>query len=375
MGKLRLGFPGFQMPPTTSGSGAIKSLAQAVDLERAVFLVSGQEAVWSYVDGALSKAGAKVSVERRLVKSAGEPTVESIRAGADFLRAQRASIVVAIGGGSVLDWARLAWADSIGRLDLDRGVMGPTAPEERARFVLVPTTCASGAEGATVAVYSVAGRKQPVVSPVFLADRVVLDGHFLASLDDVSLSASLSDALTHSVESLVSLVPNGIAKSLAGASLRLVLEYADGGRPVASRADHLLEASYLAGVAASHTSVGIAHAFAHAMAGQGLTHGRGNAIALAPALRFNADAPAMAGLRSASGLSDAELISRVRTITSPARRAGAALTMKVLDDSAQRTQVLDGMLADTALRSNPIRAGAEEIERFLALVREEVASS
>ena len=371
--KLRLAFPAFQMPAVTSGAGSVKSLAQLAAVGDAVFLVSGQAGIWSYVDAALQKGGIAVPAGRILRKPAGEPTVESIRQAADFLNTHPAPLLVAIGGGSVLDWARLSWAHAAGRLDLASGTVADDAGAPRPVIVLIPTTCASGAEGASVAVYSDAGRKRPAVSRLFLADRVVLDGRFLASLDSATLSASLADALTHAVESCVSLVPNYLAKAIAGAALRSLLQHADGDAPVASRADRLLEASYLAGAAASHTSVGIAHAFAHAMAAEGMPHGRGNAMAVAAAVRFNADVPATQALVSEMAGAGHDLVARLRAITAPARRAGAGLTQAVLDDPDRRQALTSAMLADAALRTNPVRAESADVDRFLALVSEEAA--
>ncbi len=373
MAKLRLGFPAFQMPPVTSGSGSLKSLAQIPEIERAAFLLSGQPVVSSMLEGALAKGGVSLPSDHVLHKSAGEPSAESIARGAAFLGGRPWPVIVAIGGGSVLDWARLSWAHSAGVLDLDRGTMDGARAAARPTIVLVPTTCASGAEGASVAVYSNQGRKHPVVSPAFLADRVILDGHFLASLDEAALSASLSDAHSHAVESMLSLVPNGLAKMAAGSALRALLAFADGGAPVASRADRLLEASFLAGVAASHTSVGIAHAFAHAMAGEQVTHGRGNALALAAAVRFNAAAPSMDGVLSAASLSHADLLTRLRGVTGAARRAAAPITNTVLDDAVRRQKLVERMLGDVAIRTNPVTAGAAGVEAFLELVREELA--
>jgi alcohol dehydrogenase class IV len=371
--KLRLAFPAFQMPAVTTGAGSVKSLAQLAGIDGAVFLVSGQAGVWSYVDAALQKGGVTVLRERILAKPAGEPSADSIRHAAGFLTARPSPVLVAIGGGSVLDWARLAWAHAAGRLDLSSGAIAENAGGARPTMVLVPTTCASGAEGASVAVYSDGGRKRPVVTPLFLADRVVLDGRFLASLDPATLSASLADALTHAIESLVSLVPNHLAKAMAGAALRSLLEHADGDAPVASRADRLLEASYLAGVAASHTSVGIAHAFAHAMAAEQMPHGRGNATAVVAALRFNAEASAAQALVADMQRAGQDLLARLRAITAPARSAGASLTQAVLADPIRRAALTASMLTDAALRTNPIRAEEADIDRFLALVSEEAA--
>jgi alcohol dehydrogenase class IV len=371
MAKLRLAFPAFQMPAVTTGSGSLRSIAETVEIGDAAFLLSGQAAVTNLLEASLAKAGAVVPAEHRLLKPAGEPSIESIAAGAAFLGARHWTAIVAIGGGSVLDWARLSWARSAGLLDVDRGTMAPAGTRPRPRLVLVPTTCASGAEGASVAVYSRAGIKTPVVSPAFLADRVLLDGRFLASLDADGLSASLSDALSHCIESMQSLVPNGLAKMTAASALRTLLTHADGGIPTASRADRLLEASYLAGVAASHTSVGIAHAFAHAMAAEGVTHGRGNALALGAAVRFNQGAAGVDAVPAAAGLDVAALLDRLRTVTAPARATAAGVTRAVLDDPARRARLAAGMLADVAIRTNPVTADAAGVDSFLALLRSE----
>jgi alcohol dehydrogenase class IV len=371
MAKLRLAFPAFQMPAVTTGSGSLRSVAEAIDAGDAAFFLSGNAAVTSLLEASLAKAGAVVPTEHRLLKPAGEPSVDSIATGAAFLARRPWSAIVAIGGGSVLDWARLSWACSAGLLDVDRGTIEPAGAGARPRLVLVPTTCASGAEGASVAVYSRGGIKTPIVSPAFLADRVLLDGRFLASLDAEGLSASLSDALSHCIESMHSLVPNGLAKMTAASALRTLLAYAEGGVPTASRADRLLEASYLAGVAASHTSVGIAHAFAHAMAAEGVTHGRGNALALGAAVRFNQGGPGTDVVPPAAGLEVAALLDRLRTITAPARAAAAGVTRAVLDDPGRRARLAAGMLADVAIRTNPVTADATGVERFLDLLRSE----
>jgi alcohol dehydrogenase class IV len=373
MAKLRFAFPAFQMPPVSSGSGSLKSLAQLPELDGAAFLLSGQASVASRLEAALAKAGLTPPPDRVLRKPSGEPSIESILVGSAFLRQRAWSAIVAIGGGSVLDWARLSWAHAAGLLDLESGQIQSARGIARPVIVLAPTTCASGAEGASVAVYSNRARKQAVVSPAFLADRVILDGHVLASLDEATLSASLSDAHSHAIESLFSLVPNGLAKMTAGAALRTLLAFAPGGVPTASRADRLLEASYLAGAAASHTSVGIAHAFAHAMAAEDVPHGAGNALALAAAVRFNAATSAMEGVLAAAGLSQAELLAKLRAVSGPARRAAASVTIATLNDIERRTALTGRMLEDVAIRTNPVVVNAAEAAAFLDLVREETA--
>ena len=101
------------------------------------------------------------------------------------------------------------------------GQIGPEASARIARpwMCLVPTTCASGAEGAAVAVFSDEGRKVPVASRSLLADHVVLDARFLESLTPFQLAASLGDVASHALEAFLSIVPNSLAKEGAFSAL------------------------------------------------------------------------------------------------------------------------------------------------------------
>jgi len=240
---------------------------------------------------------------------------------------------------------------------------------------MVPTTCASGAEGATVAVYVHEGRKKAVLSPAFLADGVVLDGQFLRTLDASTLAASLGDALSHAVESTLSIVPNYLAKMAAGAALRSIIDPTATLDVSTSRADRLMEAAFLAGAAASHTSVGIAHAFAHAMAAEGLSHGAGNAVALVPALLFNAEAPTMGLLEQQASLDVKGIVARVSHTVRPAVVASTARVLATLADSQRRSDLIRAMLDDVSVRSNPVRVDDSGAERFLELVRERLEAA
>ena len=246
-----LAYPVFRQPSAvTFGTGSVRTLATPEVINRSVFLVSANAAVHEKLRTAFQRHGVDWDALPMLRKPAGEPTRETVSHGSEWLIQQRADRIVAIGGGSVLDWARLAAALANGWLELDSGrIAGQLS--SRPEWVLVPTTCGTGAEAAAVAVYMVGRRKIGVFCPAFVADRVVLDGQFLSLLDDGSLCAFLSDALSHAVESFVSIVPNALAKEAALSTLSLILTH-HGAPASTSRAQHLMEAGYLGGVAAWH---------------------------------------------------------------------------------------------------------------------------
>lgn len=369
MGRLKLSFPTFRQPGTVvSGTGARKSLAGWPALSQTAFFLSGSPGVQELFREALGKQRDAVQDRQVCTKPSGEPTREMIRAGAEFLRRDRFRSIVGIGGGSVLDWCRLAWAEANGLLPErpHANVQINDPVPERPVFRLIPTTCATGAEGAAIAVFTDAdGRKIPVVSPHFLADEVVLDGKFLESLEPGALANSLCDALSHAVESSLSLVPSPFAGDMAAAALQRIFDvYAQSDS--SCRNDRLVEAAYLAGIAASNVSVGVVHAFAHTMAAYSVPHGHGNALGLLAGIRLNGDVPAMQALTRRCGLGDAhELGERIRPIVRAALTAEDRTWANRLRDDAFRQPLAEAMAGDFCLRTNPKRLDQEDLMSFL----------
>ena len=377
MGKLKLTFPHFRhAPAVVCGTGSVSVLGEIDDGET-VFLTSGSEAVNSIVSSALARGGAALTPSNHLCKPDGEPAVDSVCEAAEFLRSKAYRRIVAVGGGSVLDWARLAWAESAGLLEPVTGVMTKLpATVERPEFWLVPTTCGTGAEAGDVAVYcSGSGRKTAVISPAFLADKVILDGRFLETIPSSNLAALVADALTHSVEASLSIVPLQLGKEAALSALQVILSnYSiDVG---SSQRDRLMEAGFLGGVAAVNCSVGIIHAFAHSVGPDGIPHGLANACALDCGLQFNGETPQMKVLLQRAGLrTPQELIDKVQPIVENALRA---IPSHPLVDSLQgsdyKKKIADRMAADIALRTNPRRAAAKELLDFVNSVSERISA-
>src|SRR6056297_2995553 len=114
MAKLAISYPVFRhAPAVTFGRGSLRSVARD-DRGDTVYLVSGSSAVREYVAAALDRESIRLHDDNCFVKPDGEPTVDSVRAAAAFLSGRPVHRLVAVGGGSVLDWARLAWAESAG---------------------------------------------------------------------------------------------------------------------------------------------------------------------------------------------------------------------------------------------------------------------
>jgi alcohol dehydrogenase class IV len=268
----------------------------------------------------------------------------------------------------------LAWAASQGLLSLvDDKMTMQEAPDGRPALWLVPTTCGTGAEAANVAVCNVNGKKLPVVSPAFIADRVILDGQFLRLVSPASLACALCDALSHAIEAFVSIVPCTLAKEAALSALQLILEhYANAGD--ASSAQHLMEAGYLGGVAAANCSVGAIHAFAHTIAAYGLPHGYANALGLLAGIFANQDTPAMQVLlqRCGAGRIDV-LVDWLRPIVRLALAHAVDVDAKqLLQDTLTREAISERMRLDVCMRSNPQMLDEEARRVFLYCALETV---
>jgi len=376
MGKLKRAFPTYKQPSVvTFGTGCVKALLENDNLTETAIFLSGQEDVRAIVASALQQYGRALSEAQVITKPAGEPTYAMVQTGAAFLGRQPFRRIVGIGGGSVLDWCRLSWAASQGLLSVDEGKVGlQDALEMQPEFWLVPTTCGTGAEAANVAVFSANRRKFPVVSQAFIATRVLLDGQFLRRVSPASLACALCDAASHAVEAFISIVPCALAKEAAWSALRLILAYYADERDPASRAQHLMEAGYLGGVAAANCSVGAIHAFAHTMAGYGLPHGYANALGLIAGIYANQDTTAMQALLQRCGVRTIDaFVDRFRPIVRLALASPVDVEPgRLLRDQSTRQAISERMATDVCMRSNPKMLDAEARQVFLDRVLETV---
>ena len=368
MARRKLTYPSYRQPSqVTFGTGAVRALAHPDQLDRSVLLVSGEPKVQRALMLAFENQGIVLDPARVLFKPAGEPTAESIASAAEWLRAERFETLIAVGGGSVLDWARLALGASNGWLDPATGTMQPALrPSDRPVLVLVPTTCGSGAEAAAVAVYALDGKKIAIVSDAFLADRIVLDAQFLATASAAALGSWMADTLSHSVEAFVSIVPNALAKQAAVGALTMVLRHHAAADPHC-RLERLMEAGYLGGVAASNCSVGVVHAFAHTIAAYGIPHGMANALGLAAGIAANAETSEMRDLLDQIHLPSADALREsIVPITSAALAAGVPERVRAaLDSLSEREAIATRMATDVCLRTNPRRLDRDGLMMYL----------
>ena len=254
------------------------------------------------------------------------PSGATVEAGASMLRTLGldGTVIVALGGGSAMDAAKaiaLCAANErpLWKLEYDGPALVPGRP-----IVAVPTTAGTGSEAHPFAVitHEEIGRKDYIGHRSLLPFATILDPALTVGLPAGVTAATGVDALTHSLESLLSRNANPFAESMAVGVIRTVHEWLP--RAVADGSDiearsQMLLAAHLAGVGqASGTGVGLVHALGHALGTRGrLPHGTALAVVLPEVLGFYA---------TEEGLRDRELalVGVALRAASPTERAATA---------------------------------------------------
>jgi alcohol dehydrogenase class IV len=222
----------------------------------------------------------------------GEPTVGAVDALRAELRRSRPDWVAAVGGGSVIDLAKAA----AGLADAPESAAyyqtrNPEIPPATLPLIAAPSTAGTGSEATVVAVLTDPDRtfKQSIRHPSFMPKRVLLDPGLLVGCPPATIAAAGLDAFIQAFESYTSRYATPVTRALAELALvriaRALLPLYQG--DTAAAAD-MLEASYLAGVAFSHSRLGVIHGLAHPLGARfGVAHGLVCALCLPAALAFN----------------------------------------------------------------------------------------
>jgi alcohol dehydrogenase len=227
-----------------------------------------------------------------------EPTVDIIGAAAAALaEGGQVDLVVSLGGGSVIDTAKAAMVVALNGgavTDYEDGAADPRPIEALLPHVCVPTTAGTGSEATGWAMFVDPSRrlKNGLFDARLVSDVVILDASLTTSLPAIPTAGSGMDALTHAIEAAVSVFANPATDALALRAASLIAPAlpaaVTAGEDLAARHDLLL-ASFLAGVAFSNSSCGIAHSLAESLGGfYRIAHGTANALVLPEVMAFNA---------------------------------------------------------------------------------------
>jgi acetaldehyde dehydrogenase / alcohol dehydrogenase len=237
-----------------------------------------------------------------------EPSIETVKKGAELMLKSQPDVIIALGGGSVLDAAKGMWLfyehpdanfDGLKQKFFDPSKRVVPFPRLRgkARLVAVPTTSGTGSEvtSFTVITDKKANVKYPLADFEMTPDVAIVDPQFVMTVPKHVTADTGMDVLTHAIEAYVSVLSNDYTDGLAIKAIQLVFEYLpkayrNGGDEKAREKMH--NASTIAGMAFANSFLGINHSLAHALGAEfNIPHGRANSILLPHVVRYNAAKP------------------------------------------------------------------------------------
>ena len=266
---------------------------------------SGATRVMIVTDAVLVKLGLVEPIRRKLADAGldvavhdgitPDPTYPVLTAGHEAVRAHRSDAILAIGGGSVIDAAKVIDAMAVSGKTPERlvGVMKVGKP--MLPLFAIPTTAGTGSEVTVAAVVTdpVKHAKSAVIDPKLVPMATALDPTLMTGMPKPITAATGMDALTHAVEAYTNLWPHKETAWHATAAVRMIFanlpracEHPD---DLEAR-EAMAVASFYAGLAFTKAYVGYVHAFSHKIGGMyGVPHGLGNAITLPYVLDFLQD--------------------------------------------------------------------------------------
>ncbi|SDZ05304.1 iron-containing alcohol dehydrogenase [Tindallia californiensis] len=356
------------------GQGSLSYLA-GLKGKKAVLVTGGQSMKkHGFLDQAqayLEEAGMKVDIIDGVEP---DPSIETVIKGGQRMEAFEPDWIIAIGGGSALDAAKIMWVyyeqPETKFQDLIEGKF-PTL-RQKARLVTIPSTSGTASEITAFSVITDRENhiKYPLVSYQMTPDIAILDADLPAKMPPHITANTGMDVMAHAVEAIASTNTSSYTDALATEAIRLVFQhlptaYKDGHNMEARDAMH--NASAIAGMAFTNSSLGIVHSMAHKIGGEfGVTHGLANAILMPYIVEFNKSATdKYKAVEQLLGIDD--LAQALKDLN---QRIGIPLTFREVEEVSITEeafqQVLDRMsqnaLEDPCTLTNPQKPDVADIK-------------
>jgi acetaldehyde dehydrogenase/alcohol dehydrogenase len=243
-----------------------------------------------------------------------DPTLKNAKDGAAQMTAFKPDTIIALGGGSAMDAAKIMWvlyehpeADFMDMamrfIDIRKRVYTFPKMGEKAYFIAVPTSAGTGSEVTPFAVITdeQTGVKYPIADYELLPNMAIIDTDFHMSAPKGLTAASGIDAVTHAVEAYAAMLATDYTDGLALQALKNIFKYLprayENGQTDVEAREKMANAATIAGMAFANAFLGVCHSMAHKLgAFHHLPHGVANALMIEEVLRFNAsEAPQKMG--------------------------------------------------------------------------------
>ncbi len=234
-----------------------------------------------------------------------DPSIETVRRGVELIRSYKPDTIIALGGGSSMDAAKVMWLfyeqpevdfrDLVQKfMDIRKRAFKFPQLGRKARFIGIPTTSGTGSEVTPFAVITEGDKKYPIADYSLTPTVAIVDPALVMTVPAHVAADTGLDVLTHATEAYVSVLANDFTDGLALQAIKLVFENLE--RSVKERDPEAREkmhnASTMAGMAFANAFLGMNHSLAHKIGGRFHTpHGRTNAILMPHVIRYNGTRP------------------------------------------------------------------------------------
>ena len=237
---------------------------------------------------------------------APDPTLQCAMKGTDQMRAFEPDTIIALGGGSAMDAAKIMWVMyehpeanfedmAMDFMDIRKRVYKFPKMGEKAYFVAIPTSSGTGSEVTPFAIITDAdtGVKWPLADYELLPNMAIVDVDNMMTQPKGLTSASGIDVMTHAIEAYVSIMATEYTDGLALKAIKTVFDYLpaayDKGANDPVAREKMANASCMAGMAFANAFLGLNHSMAHKLgAFHHIPHGVANALLLTNVIRYNA---------------------------------------------------------------------------------------
>ena len=236
-----------------------------------------------------------------------DPTLACALEGAKIISAFKPDCIIAVGGGSAMDAAKIMWVlyehpevdfmDMAMRfMDIRKRVYTFPKMGEKAYFIAIPTSAGTGSEVTPFAVITdeATGTKYPLADYELLPKMAIVDANLMMNAPEGLTSASGIDALTHALEAIASMMATEYTDALAKEAMKNIFEYLpraykNGSNDPEAR-EKMANAATMAGMAFANAFLGVCHSMAHKLGSfHHLPHGIANALLIEEVIVFNSE--------------------------------------------------------------------------------------
>ncbi len=326
----------------------------------------------------LEENGVPYALFNRVVNN---PTIDNIEEAFALYKAEGCDAIIALGGGSPMDLAKVVGARAA----------KPRKPVKKMKGLLkimkripdlyaIPTTAGSGSETTIAAVVSdsVTHEKYPINDLSLIPRYAVLDPRLTAALPPQTTATTGMDALTHAVEAYIGRSNTQKTKENAEKAVKLIFDNLltayEHGDDLTAR-ENMQKASYYAGVAFTRAYVGYVHALAHALGGfYGTPHGLANSVLLPVVLEYYGESAhePLARLAEIVGITDGDDAAKATKFIGAIKEMNAKMLIPATIDGIDPADVPE-MAKRAAAEGNPLYPvprllGADELEKIYGMI-------